>query len=67
MLTITVNGKEYPLEGCENLAELLDKLSITPQKMAVELNFEIIPHHALATTKIKAGDQIEIIQFVGGG
>lgn len=67
MHTVTVNGKDYPLEGCSNLAELLEKLCIKPQQMAVELNFEIIPRHALATTAIKVGDQIEIIQFVGGG
>ncbi|MFA7172925.1 MAG: sulfur carrier protein ThiS [Kiritimatiellia bacterium] len=67
MHTLTVNGKDYPLDGCGNMAELLEKLGIKPQKMAVELNSVIIPRQALATTEIKAGDQIEVIQFVGGG
>jgi len=67
MNQITVNGKEYALEGCSTLTELFGKLAIRPEQMAVELNGEIIPGHALATTAIQAGDRMEIIQFVGGG
>lgn len=67
MTTITINGKEYPLKGSSTLASLFAQLNIKPEKMAIELNDEIIPGDTLASTAIKANDKIEIIQFVGGG
>jgi len=67
MNKITINGKEYPLEGSQTLADVFAQLSIKPEKMAIELNGEIIPRDAIASTEIKANDKIEIIQFVGGG
>ena len=65
--TITINGKEYTLDGNNTLAEVFEQLGIKAAKMAVELNQEIIPRDSLKNTAVKAGDKIEIIQFVGGG
>jgi thiamine biosynthesis protein ThiS len=67
MKTVTVNGKEYPLDGSSTLADQFARMNIRPEKMAVELNGEIIPAAAIASTQINANDKIEIIQFVGGG
>ncbi len=65
--TLTVNGQTRPLGDASTLAQLLDALGVNVRRMAVERNGEIVPPAAFATTPVAAGDQIEIIQFVGGG
>jgi len=66
-MTVTVNGNTRPLGGAKTLAELLAALKVETSKKAVELNGQIIPASAFATTPVTANDQVEIIQFVGGG
>jgi len=66
-MTITVNGSARPLGEAHTLAQLLDALGVTAKKVAVERNGEIIRPAAYAATPVAPGDQIEIIQFVGGG
>lgn len=66
-MTVTVNGKTRPLGDARNLSQLLDALGVNASKKAVELNGSIIPASAFATTPVAPDDQIEIIQFVGGG
>ena len=66
-MTLTVNGKPRPLVEAKTLAQLLEALGVKAAKKAVELNGRIIPPSAYATTPVAANDQIEIIQFVGGG
>jgi len=66
-MTLTVNGKTRPLGDAKTLAELLATLGVNASKKAIELNGQIIPSSALTTTPVADKDQIEIIQFVGGG
>ena len=66
-MTITVNGQPRPLGDAKTLAQLLDALGVKAAKKAVEINGQIIPSSAYAATLLAANDQIEIIQFVGGG
>jgi sulfur carrier protein len=66
-MTITVNGQPRPLGDAKTLAQLLDALGVKAAKKAVELNGQIIPASAYASTLLAANDQVEIIQFVGGG
>ncbi|MDX9867759.1 MAG: sulfur carrier protein ThiS [Kiritimatiellia bacterium] len=66
-MTVTVNGKPRPLGEAQSLADLLKALGVRAEKMAVERNGVIIPAHAFGNTPVAPGDQIEIIQFVGGG
>ncbi|MDD4019093.1 MAG: sulfur carrier protein ThiS [Kiritimatiellae bacterium] len=66
-MTVTVNGNTRPLGDAKTLAGLLAALNVKTVKKAVELNGQIIPASAFANTPVKPNDQIEIIQFVGGG
>lgn len=66
-MTITVNGTSRPLGTATTLTQLLDDLGVKTAKKAVELNGEIIAPSAFTSTTVAANDQIEIIQFVGGG
>lgn len=47
--------------------DLLARLEIDPRGVAIERNLAIVKRDAYATTPIDEGDQIEIVNFVGGG
>lgn len=49
------------------LMQYLEENSIQPQRIAVELNEEILPKSQYADTVLKDGDVAEIVNFVGGG
>lgn len=65
-MQITVNGDGREFSGT-TLTELLAELGIAPERVAVELNLDIVPKNIYETTDINPGDQIEIVHFVGGG
>ena len=65
--SITLNGDRYPLDGDTPLTALLERLSMRRGRVAVEINREIVPKANYDATIVRAGDQVEIINFVGGG
>lgn len=67
-MRIQINGepREIP-QSALSLNELLDTLSLPPQRIAVELNKTMVPRRDWEKTILKDGDQIEIVHFVGGG
>jgi thiamine biosynthesis protein ThiS len=66
-VTITLNGDSHTLAGPLTIAGLLARLEIDPRSVAVERNFVVIKRDAYGTTLVEEGDQIEIVNFVGGG
>ena len=66
-MTITLNGEPYALTGGATITELLARLAIDPRGVAVERNFAVVKRDAYPTTAVEDGDQIEIVNFVGGG
>ena len=66
-MTITLNGDAHTAAGPLTVAGLLAQLEIDPRSVAVERNFVVIKRVAYATTPVEEGDQIEIVNFVGGG
>lgn len=66
-MTITLNGDPFTLDGPATVAGLLAHLDIDPRRVAVERNFLIVKRDAYAATAVDEGDQIEIVNFVGGG
>jgi thiamine biosynthesis protein ThiS len=67
-LTITLNGDPYVLDsGPLTIADLLARLDIDPRRVAVERNLVVIKRGVYADTRIDDGDEIEIVNFVGGG
>ncbi len=63
---IVVNGEERTVAAISVQAFLVS-LGIDPQRVAVELNLDILPKSDYATTELKDGDRLEIVHFVGGG
>lgn len=66
-MKIQLNGDPYELDAPASIVDLLARLEIDPRRVAVERNFVVIKRDLYATTAIAEGDQIEVVNFVGGG
>lgn len=62
-----VNGVSIPLGGEKTLLQYLQENQYDPSKIAVERNGKIIPKREYEGTLLQSEDQLEIVQFVGGG
>ena len=66
-MKLQINGEERELAEGLTLAALLQQLGMKPDRVAVELNREIVRREAWGQTRLKTGDRLEVVQFVGGG
>ena len=66
-MIITLNGDRFELAGAVTVSSLLAQLDIDPRRVAVEQNTVVLKRTAFDTTLVSEGDQIEIVNFVGGG
>ena len=67
MAKIQNNGRKTIIKENTTIFEVLKKFRIDEKKVAVELNGEILVKNKYKKKKIKKNDQIEIVQFIGGG
>jgi thiamine biosynthesis protein ThiS len=65
-MKLTINGQEQDFSSA-TLANLIEQLGMKPERVAVELNRNIVPRDQWAITNLAEGDQLEIVHFVGGG
>lgn len=66
-MTIKLNGDPYELAAPLTISDLLTRLDIDPRRVAVERNFLVVKRAAYGSTQVVEGDEIEIVNFVGGG
>ncbi len=66
-MQIIINGEEKTISNNTTLTALLNELNIDAQRVAVELNMNIVEKGEYAQRVLKDGDTLEIISFVGGG
>lgn len=66
-MVIRINGKDSEVVPDTSVAQLLEQLEIRPGRVVVELNAEVVSRDAHGDTHLKEGDEVEIVQFVGGG
>jgi sulfur carrier protein len=66
-LLITLNGEPFELDAPLTVTDLLTRLAIDPRRVAVEHNLTILRRHAFSEIVVREGDQVEIVNFVGGG
>ena len=64
---IIVNGKEINLTEDTTVAEYLEQNNYQTNRIVVEMNEEILPKYLYSETRLKDGDSMEIVTFVGGG
>jgi thiamine biosynthesis protein ThiS len=71
-MNLHINGEESAFDAEPGgdpftLASLIESLNMKPDRVAVELNRDIVPRERWPQTPLKDGDHLEIVHFVGGG
>ena len=66
-MTIMLNGDKRELAAPLTVSQLLSELAIDARRVAVELNLAVVKKAAYDTSVVKDGDEVEIVNFVGGG
>ena len=66
-IKIVVNGKHLTVKIKFSLKNLIEKLKTPINKVAIELNGEIIDKKKISKIFLKNKDKIEIVHFIGGG
>lgn len=66
-MRVELNGDPKELDEGTNLSSLVQQLALAPERVAVELNREVVRRADWPTTQLADGDRVEIVHFVGGG
>ena len=66
-VTVKLNGKPRVIPSGLSLLELLQRLDVQPSRVVVEHNREIRRKEDFSTAKVRDGDELELVYFVGGG
>jgi thiamine biosynthesis protein ThiS len=66
MININING-ESQVCSAETLGALVEQLGMKADRVAIELNREIVSREQWPETPLHDGDRLEIVHFVGGG
>lgn len=66
-MEIILNGEKQQLAEGLSVLDLVEQSGFSAERLAVELNRQIVKREQWATSMLKQGDRIEIVQFVGGG
>ena len=63
---VKINGEMLDMAG-KTVTEMLAAMEVNSQRVAVELNEDIVPKASYGETVLKEGDTVEVVRFVGGG
>ena len=66
-MKIILNGQPRDVPEQITAAQLVDSLELTGQRVAMEINLEIVPRSSYATHCLGPGDRVEIVRAIGGG
>ncbi len=66
-MRITVNGEEHAAREGTTVEALVEQLALRPERLAIELNGEVVRRADWPRTTLGEGDRVEIVHFVGGG
>jgi sulfur carrier protein len=66
-MQLFINGKEQSFDDHLTLAQLIEQLGMKGDRVAAELNREIVSRGHWSETTLNDGDHLEIVHFVGGG
>jgi sulfur carrier protein len=67
LMTLHINGELRDFPNGLTVAALVTQLGMKPDRVAVELNLEIVPRTQWEATILRDGDKLEVVHFVGGG
>lgn len=64
---LTFNGEATTCRDGATIADLLDLLQIDIRKIAIEHNRTVVPKNRFHDVMLRDGDNLEVVQFIGGG
>jgi len=66
-MELLINGKTEQLPDDISASQLIEHLGLANERLAMEVNCEIVPRSAFDSHRFQPGDQIEIVRAIGGG
>jgi thiamine biosynthesis protein ThiS len=66
-IKLTVNGRPREVPAGATVARLLEELEVASTRVAVEHNRRVLKRDEFSETRLREGDSLEIVHFVGGG
>lgn len=66
-MRVELNGEPQELGEGATLLTLIEQLALAPERVAVELNRDVVRRADWPDTRLSDGDRVEIVHFVGGG
>jgi sulfur carrier protein len=66
-MELVINGKAEQLPDGLNASELIAHLGLQDERLAMEVNREIVPRSNFDSHRLKPGDRVEIVRAIGGG
>ena len=66
-MKLRINGEDREVVDNLSLNELVTQLDLTPERIAIELNQNVVRRAHWPATVLRENDRIEIVHFVGGG
>ncbi|HZP63828.1 MAG TPA: sulfur carrier protein ThiS [Terriglobales bacterium] len=66
-MNLIINGVSRSFSSPLTLAALIEELGMKQDRVAIELNRDIVPRDQWGATQLSDGDRLEIVHFVGGG
>jgi sulfur carrier protein len=67
VITVSINGVNRQFPDSISVAKLIEDMSLTGKRIALERNGEIVPRSLFAAQRLADGDKLEIVVAVGGG
>ena len=67
MISVQVNGETHTFDSDMSVQALIEHLSLTGKRIAVEINEMIVPKSQHEATMLHSADRIEIVHAIGGG
>jgi sulfur carrier protein len=68
-MKLQINGeqRDFTDPAPSTLSALVEDLGMKPDRVAIELNRDIVPRDRWSETPLNDGDRLEVVHFVGGG
>ena len=66
-MKITLNGEACQCEDEVTIQSFIEQQKLSGQRIAVEVNLEIVPRSQFALHHLQDGDRVEIVRAIGGG
>jgi thiamine biosynthesis protein ThiS len=66
-MNLIINGEDRQFDSALTISALLERLGMKADRVAIELNRELVPRERWTATQLDDDDKLEIVHFVGGG